>query len=201
MATQLYKFALLNQTKMRILLIGANGAIGKIISPELVKRHELLTAGRNSGTVTVDIASPASIENMFKQAPGIDACVCVAGDSYSEHIATMDEDKMNIGIINKLMGQINLVLIGQRYLNENGSITLISGKMGDQPAKNASGKAVANGGINSFVMAASLDMQRGIRINVVSPAKIADIPAHDLINAYLQCIETAVTGQIIKIGY
>ena len=186
---------------MKILLIGAGGTIGKIISPGLAEKHEIITAGRNSGDITVDVSSVASIENMFEKVRKVDACVCVAGDSYAGDLLSMTEGNLNVGIKNKLLGQVNLVLIGQNYLNENGSFTLTSGKTGDKPSKNSAGKAIANGGINSFVMAASLEMQRGIRINVVSPAKVSDIPVADLINGYMKSIKGPSNGEIIKINY
>jgi NAD(P)-dependent dehydrogenase (short-subunit alcohol dehydrogenase family) len=186
---------------MKILIIGASGAIGKLIVPLLSHKHEVVTAGKNSGDVRVDISSAESIKEMFAKVKNIDACVCVAGDSCTGDLLSLTEDKLNVGIKNKLFGQANLVLIGQNYVNENGSFTLVSGKMGDKPSANAAGKAIANGGINSFAMAASLEMQRGIRINVVSPAKVADIPVADLVAGYIKSIEGTGNGEIIKINY
>ena len=138
---------------------------------------------------------------MFNEVKNIDACICIAGDSHTGDLATLTEENLYLGIRNKLVGQANLVLIGQNYLNDNGSFTLTSGKMGDKPAKNAAGKAIVNGGINSFVLAASIEMPRGLRINVVSPSKISDIPENDLINGYLKSIEGDTNGEIIKINY
>jgi NAD(P)-dependent dehydrogenase (short-subunit alcohol dehydrogenase family) len=186
---------------MKILIIGATGTIGKILVQALEQKHEIIAAGRKSGAVQVDISSVASIELMFKKVKNIDACICVAGDSYTGDLLSLTEEHLNVGIKNKLLGQANLVLIGQHYLNDYGSFTLTSGKMGDQPTKNAVGKAIANGGINSFVMAASLEMQRGIRINVVSPSKVSDIAINDLTNGYLKSIESKANGEIIKINY
>jgi NADP-dependent 3-hydroxy acid dehydrogenase YdfG len=186
---------------MKILLIGASGRIGKILAPTLATKHEVITAGRNSGDITVDISSAESIKQLFMQVPNIDACVCVAGDSYTGDLQTLTEEKINIGIQQKLLGQANLVMIGQHYLNANGSFTLTSGKMGDKPAKNAVGKAIANAGINGFVLAAALEMQNGIRINVVSPSKVADIAEADLVNAYLKSIAGEKSGEIIRVNY
>ncbi|TPG33375.1 short chain dehydrogenase [Flavobacterium pectinovorum] len=186
---------------MRILLIGVNGEIGKILQPELSKNHEIISAGRNSGDFRIDLSDTNSIEKLFKEIKQIDACICIAGDCYTGDILSLDEEKLNIGIKNKLLGQVNLVLIGQHYLNNNGSFTFTSGKMGDKPIKNNIAKAIVNGGINSFVLAASLELERGIRINVISPAKVSDIPVDDLINAYLKSIETTANGEIIKVNY
>lgn len=186
---------------MKILLIGANGNIGKLIYPALAENHEVITAGRSHGDLKVDITSISSIEELFKQLTNIDAVICTAGDSISSELHLMNDEKYLAGIQHKLLSQINLVLVGMKYLNDNGSFTLISGKMGEKPAKASSGKAVANGAINSFVLGAALEMPRGIRINVVSPAKITDIPATDLVAGYLKSINTVCNGEIIRIGY
>lgn len=186
---------------MRVLLIGASGTIGKILNPALAKNHEIITAGRNSGDFKIDLSDSISIEKLFEEVTNIDACICVAGDCYTGDLHSLDEEKLNIGIKNKLLGQINLVLIGQKYVNDNGSFILTSGKMGDQPVKNNISKAIVNGAINSFALSASLELERGIRINVISPAKVSDIPTEDLINAYSKCIEKSITGEIIKVNY
>jgi NAD(P)-dependent dehydrogenase (short-subunit alcohol dehydrogenase family) len=186
---------------MRILLIGANGTIGKILNPALAKNHEIISAGRNSGDFKMDLSDLKSIEKLFKEVKNIDTCICVAGDCYTGDLFSLDEEKLNIGIQNKLLGQVNLVLIGQKYLNENGSFVLTSGKMADKPVKNNISKAIVNGGINSFVLSASLELERGIRLNAISPAKVSDIPAEDLINAYTKSIKENINGEIIKVNY
>jgi len=186
---------------MRILIIGAGGAIGKVVTPALQVLHEVITVGRNNGDIITDISSTDSIENLFRKVSNIDAVVCVAGDSISDSLSEMEESKYSVGLNQKLLAQINLVLIGSKFLNENGSFTLISGKMGEKPTKGSSGKAVANGALNSFVLAAALEMPKGIRLNAVSPSKVADISSTDLINAYLKSIDTATNGEIIQIGY
>jgi NAD(P)-dependent dehydrogenase (short-subunit alcohol dehydrogenase family) len=184
---------------MRILIIGANGAIGKIITAEFARKYEVITAGRNSGDVRLDIASAESIENLFQQVKQLDACICVAGDSQTATLPDLSEEHINAGIKSKLLGQINLVLIGQKYLNDNGSFTLTSGKMGDKPVKGATGKAFVNGAINSFVLAASLDLQRGLRLNVVSPAKIGSVSNQEIINAYHQSVKGNFNGEVFRI--
>lgn len=186
---------------MKTLIIGANGALGKVITPALYLNHEVITVGRTSGDIILDIAKPESVETLFEQVGRVDAVICMAGDSESDTLFAMDTAKFNVGIEQKLFSQINLVLMGTKYINDNGSFTLISGKMGEKPVKGASGKAVANGALNTFVLAAALEMPRGIRINAVSPSKISNIPSEDLIDAYLKSIEGSVSGQIIRINY
>ena len=186
---------------MKILIIGAGGTIGKVITPALQLKHEVITVGRNNGDVIADISSTDSIESLFRKVLNIDAVICVAGDSVSDSFSAMEESAYSLGLNQKLLAQINLVLIGLRYINENGSFTLISGKMGEKPTKGSSGKAVANGAINSFVLAAALEMPKDIRLNAVSPSKVSDISSAELIEAYLKSISMATHGEIIRIGY
>jgi NAD(P)-dependent dehydrogenase (short-subunit alcohol dehydrogenase family) len=86
-------------------------------------------------------------------------------------------------------------------LNDNGSFTLISGKMGEVPTKGSSGKALINGALHSFVTAAAQELPRGIRLNIVSPSKVSDITDEDLEKAYRKCIETSINGEIVRVGY
>ncbi len=184
---------------MKILIIGANGTVGKIATAELRKNHEVITAGRNTGEIRVDISSAESIEKMFREAENLDACVCTAGDSETADLQNLTEEHLRVGINQKLLGQINLVLIGQKYLNDGGSFTLTSGKMGDLPSKGATGKSFVNGAINSFAKAAALDLRRGLRLNAVSPAKIGSVSDEAVAEAYRQAIEGNSSGEIFRI--
>jgi NAD(P)-dependent dehydrogenase (short-subunit alcohol dehydrogenase family) len=184
---------------MRILVIGANGTIGKIVTAELQKNHEVVAAGRSTGEIQVDISSIESIEKMFQMVKNIDACICTAGDSETADIQNLTAEHLKVGINQKLLGQANLVLIGQKYLNDGGSFTLISGKMGDLPAQGATGKSFVNGAVNSFVKASALDLGRGLRINAVSPAKIGSVPDEDVAKAFRQAVEGDANGEIFRI--
>ncbi|RBL89413.1 short chain dehydrogenase [Chitinophaga flava] len=185
---------------MKILMIGAGGTIGKMVTPAL-KGHEVITVGRNTGDITADISLEVAVDNLFNRVSNIDAVICTAGDSVTDNLSKMNKDQFMVGIHQKLCLQINLVLSGMKYLKDNGSFTLISGKMGEFPVNGSSGKALVNGAINSFVMAAAQEMPRGIRLNVISPSKVSDIDENELIEAYVRCLETAINGEIIRVGY
>ena len=47
--------------RLRILLIGASGVLGRAIVAELSPRHDIVSAGSKSGDIRIDIANPASI--------------------------------------------------------------------------------------------------------------------------------------------
>ena len=197
---------------MRILIIGGKGTIGKKVSNHFSKKHEVLIAGRNSGDNVVDIVNSQSIQAMFESIGNIDAVVCIAGDAKWAAFDSMTEEDFYIGLKSKLMGQVNLVRIGQKYLNAGGSFTLSTGILADHPVELTSSPAMVNGGIHSFVKAVSLELQNGIRINVVSSGLVEDavdkyeayfpghnpIPMKKVINGYVKSVEGKGTGEIIR---
>jgi len=199
---------------MKILLVGGDGTIGRRIAATFGQRgHELIVAGRKSGAVHVDISEPASIEAMFKQTGKMDACICTAGTGYYGAFDTMTSELMQPGIQGKLLGQVNLVLIGKNYLNPGGSFTLTSGIAAEHPARNGTCVSMINGAINSFVLGAAQEMKQERRINAVSPGLVEDsrerygaffpgynlVPMEKLVNAYLLSTEGAVNGKILKV--
>jgi len=198
---------------MKILLVGGHGTIGKRVATALKERNELIIAGRSSGDVRVDIGSEGSIADMFKQVGKMDACICTAGTGYYGPFATMTAEHMRPGLEGKLMGQVNLVLIGKEYLSEGGSFTLTSGIASEIPARNGTCVAMINGAINSWVLGAAQELKQDRRINVVSPGLVEDsydryrafFPGYDLVsmgkvvNAYILSVEGAITGKILKV--
>ena len=198
---------------MKILIVGGTGTIGKKVSAHLAKKHQIVIAGRKSGDVNVDIADSKSIEAMFESLGKVDAIVCIAGEAKWAALDSMTEEDFYIGLKSKLMGQVNLVRIGQKYLNTGGSFTLSTGILADDPVVGTTSPAMVNGGIHSFVKAASLEMGNSVRINVVSSGLVEDaveiyeayfpghnaIPMDKVINAYVKSVEGKLNGKVITI--
>ena len=130
---------------MKILIIGGKGTIGKKVSDHFSKKHEVVIGGRNSGDIVVDIANSKSIETMFESIATIDAVVCIAGEAKWAAFDSMTEEDYYIGLKSKLMGQVNLVRIGQNYLNPGGSFTLSTGILADYPVVLTTSAAMVNG--------------------------------------------------------
>src|SRR5262245_6421569 len=65
--------------RMRILLVGAGGTLGRAVAAELGTRHHIIGAGRSSGDIRLDLADAASIQAGLAQAGHLDAVVCAAG--------------------------------------------------------------------------------------------------------------------------
>ncbi|MGA7143291.1 MAG: short chain dehydrogenase [Desulfobacterales bacterium] len=197
---------------MKIIIIGGKGTIGKRVSDHFSNKHEIIIGGRNSGDVNVDIADSESIEKMFKSVGNVDAVICIAGEAKWAAFDSMTEEDFHIGLNSKLMGQVNLVRIGQHYLNSGGSFTLTTGILADHPVVLTTSAAMVNGGIHSFVKAASLELKNGIRINAVSSGLVEDaiqkyeayfpghnpIPMRKVINGYVKSVDGKGTGEIIR---
>lgn len=198
---------------MRIVVIGANGTIGKKVYNYLKQKHNVIGASRNIGDLKVDITSSKSIHEFFEKTGKVDAIVNCAGAVKWNDFNEMTEEDFYVGIQSKLMGQVNLVRIAKDFLNENGSFTLITGILADDPVYRTTGAALVNGGINSFVKAAAMELKNGIRINVVSPGLVADskdkfgdffpghevVPMNKVVNGFVKSIEGRITGEVIRI--
>jgi NAD(P)-dependent dehydrogenase (short-subunit alcohol dehydrogenase family) len=159
---------------MKIVIIGASGTIGRKVTSHFMEQHEVLTAGRNSGDLRVDISDAESLKGLFAETGFLDAVICIAGEAKWAPLQELREADYYIGIRSKLMGQVNLVRIGDSFLNPGGSITLSTGILADDPVPATSSAAMVNGALHSFVKAASLEMTPGHRLNAVSLGLVED---------------------------
>ena len=162
---------------MKVILIGATCVIGNIILAELkkYKNIEVITVSRKGKTnFNIDIASLEQIKDLYAKVKNFDAVINAAGDCWIGPFEEMTEENWYVGIKNKMMGQINLVMAGKDLINDKGSFTLTSGFLSDDPIKGTINYSIANGGIDNFVFAASIELDRGIRINAVSPGSVVD---------------------------
>jgi NAD(P)-dependent dehydrogenase (short-subunit alcohol dehydrogenase family) len=196
---------------MKIVIVGATGTMGKHLSSAFEKDHELIKAASENAGIQVDITSPESIENMYKKVGAFDALICTAGPTYVGPWKKLTDKVFRQGVEGKMMGQINLVLIGQHYINPKGSFTLISGALAHEPQLNFANASAANGAVEGFVRAAAIELENGIRINAVSPTVIENSPQYfpyfpgdipvtmqQLEYGFRKSIFGANTGQVIK---
>ena len=198
---------------MRIFIIGGNGTIGNRVRDHFKQKHEVLVGGRSNGDVEIDIANAHSIQEAFEKAGRFDAILCIAGEAKWAKFDELTEEDYYIGLRSKLMGQVNVVRIGRKYLAPKGSITLSTGILADDPVEKTASAAMVNGGIHSFVQAVNLEMENEIRVNVVSLGVVEDayekykdyFPGHNpvsmkkAVNAYVRSVEGKGSGEIIRI--
>jgi NAD(P)-dependent dehydrogenase (short-subunit alcohol dehydrogenase family) len=199
---------------MKILLIGANGTIGSAIAKELAPRHEIISVGRSSGDFQVDISDSASIRKLFEQVGTFDALVCAAGNVNFVPLAEMTEKDFALGLQDKLMGQVNLLLIGREFANDGASFTFTTGITSHDPIRTGASASMVNAAIDGFVRAAAIELPRGLRVNSVSPNVLLEsmgayaayfrgfkpVPAAEVALAYAKSVEGLQTGQTYHVG-
>ncbi len=163
---------------MKIIIVGATGTMGTHLVKALEKEHDIVKVASKGGDIEADITSTESIEKMFEQIGPFDALISTAGPTFVGPWSKLNDTTFRQGVEGKMMGQINLVLIGQKYINPKGSFTLITGALTHEPQVNFANASAANGAVEGFVRAAAIELENGIRINAVSPTVIEDSPQY-----------------------
>ncbi|ETT32316.1 MULTISPECIES: short chain dehydrogenase [Paenibacillus] len=198
----------------RALVIGGNGTLGKAVVAKLKDYSvEVITAGRQSGDVQVDMTSTESITTLFETVRNIDYVIVAAGQTHYAKLEELTPENNMISVQGKLLGQVNIVLIGQHYINDKGSFTLVSGIIQDHPIEQGASSAMVNGAIDSFAKAAAFELPRGIRLNSVSPNLFVEsaekykdffigfnpVPVEKVANTFIQSALGIETAQNFKI--
>lgn len=199
---------------MNIVIVGGTGTIGRAVVMELKKRHTVIVAGHKTGDIQMDMTNAASIESMYQSLCAsnhtIDAVIVTTGKVKFAELSAFTAEDYLLGLQHKLMGQVNIVLIGQRYLNECGSFTLTSGILNRDPIRMGTSAAMVNGALEGFVKNAAIELTRGMRINIVSPTVVMEsipqyeayfrgfksVSASDVALAYSKSVEGLQTGQV-----
>ncbi|AVN58982.1 short chain dehydrogenase [Mesoplasma florum] len=201
---------------MKVLILGGHGTLGTAIVKELnksKKEYEIITAGRKSGDIQVDMTSKESIEAMFQKIGNVDHIVNAAGSAAMAPLENLTQEDIKFSLSSKLLGQVNMVLIGSKYLNEKGSITLIAGIIKEEFIKMGTMYALTNGAVASFAKAAAFDVEKDIRINCVSPSVfnesmveygeyfkgVKPVPVEKAALAFVNVIESDINGEEIKV--
>ena len=158
-----------------VIVIGAQGKMGQAALTGLQK-HKVITASRSGEgcDFQVDITSEASIRALFTQVGHFDAVVNTVGLCEYANFFDMTEQQWTTTVMSKMMGQINLVRIGQEYIADKGSFSLITGILNVKPIPMAIADATASGAIDTFVKCVAYEMPRGIRINAINPTVLEE---------------------------
>jgi len=197
---------------MRILVIGGAGTIGRAIVQAFGDAHDVIVASRSHGPLTVDLASPASVRELFQRTEPVDAIVCAAGQAKFAPLADLTDADFAFSLANKLMGQVSVVRFGLDAVRDGGSITLTSGVLAQQPMPGSAAISLVNAGVEGFARAAALEAPRGIRVNVVSPPWVSETltamgrdpsggaPAAKVAQAYVDSVTGTQNGATIAVG-
>jgi NAD(P)-dependent dehydrogenase (short-subunit alcohol dehydrogenase family) len=197
---------------MKILVVGASGTLGGAIVAELAPRHTIIAASRSSGE-RVDLTDIDSIRALYGRIGKVDAVVSAIGKVHFAPLIDMTAELYDIGIKDKLMGQVNLVQEGLKHVHDSGSFSLTSGILGYDPIRTGASAAMVNAAIDGYVRAAAIDMPRGLRINSISANVFIEamdvygpyfrgfkpIPVADAALAFVKSVEGAQTGQTYRV--
>lgn len=195
-----------------IILIGANGKMGQAALTGLGK-HKVITAGRSADSYDfqVDITSEASLRKLYEDVGHFDAVVNTVGVCEYANFTEMTEEQWMSTILSKMMGQINIVRIGQEYIADKGSFTLITGILNTKPIPFAIAYATTSGAIDTFVKCVAFEMPRGIRVNSINPTVLEEawdvygemmpgfepVPGKLVGKAFERSVDGFITGQVI----
>jgi NAD(P)-dependent dehydrogenase (short-subunit alcohol dehydrogenase family) len=138
--------------------------------------------------------------------------IAATGKVPFKSISELTLEDYRAGIADKVLGQIELVRRGIEFVNDGGSFTLTTGILARAAIPTGTVASVANGALESFVMAAAIEMPRGIRINVVSPSVLVEatgyhsyFPGFDQVTlkavgkAYAKSVNGKKTGHNYKV--
>lgn len=196
---------------MRIVVIGATGLIGGVVSKALADKHEVVAVGHSSGEVQVDITDSDSIRAFFKKIGSYDALVSTAGGARFAPLAKLSDEDFAASLKDKLMGQVNLVRLGSATIRDGGSFTLTSGVLAREPIPGSAAISLVNAGLEGFIRAAAIELPRGVRINIVSPPfatetlrqlgmdEIFGLPVARFAKAYREAVEGEANGKVLDV--
>ena len=195
----------------KIIVVGASGRLGRVVVGGL-KDYEVIRAGRSGPDLKIDALDFESVSDVFAKVGSFDALISCAG--VRAPFKTFEELTMEdfaLGLSNKCISQLNLAKAPIPYLTDNGSITLTSGIIGDEPILAGSCAAAANGALNMCVSTLAAEYTGRLRINIVSPSIIENSVEHygmifdgfeptsekRIIEAYRRTISAPISGRVL----
>lgn len=192
---------------MRIAVFGASGKIGSQVVEKLSGSHEVIKVGSRAGDIVADYTNEKSVESVFEQAADLDAVVvAVGGDSVFKRYSELSDDDYRFGAERKLVAQFRVVRYAEKYLKDHGSITLTSGFLNHYPNPHSIATGPFNAAIDTFVQHTAPLLERGLRLNVVSPAPVVEpervgkglVSAEQVASYYVDAIEGNDTGKVLR---
>lgn len=159
---------------LNVLIIGSSGTIGTAIYNSLNNDYRVFGAHRASTQYPVDLTDPKSIRALFENLPPLDGVINVTGDIPVDPFDISTEEEYYNGIMNKLVGQVNLVHVAKNYLNANAFIILTAGIYADYPLPNSNVLSLINNALYNFFRNVYPFLKNGIKLNIVLPGAIED---------------------------
>ena len=195
----------------KIVVVGATGRLGRVVVGGL-SDYEVVRAGRSGPDLKIDALDFESVSDVFASVGTFDGLIsCIGGTPFKTFEELTMED-FALGLSKKCFSQLNLAKAAIPYLTENGSITLTSGIIGDEPILAGSCAAAANGALNMCVSTLAAEYAGKLRINIVSPS-IIEISVEDygmlfdgfeptskkrIVEAYRRTISAPISGRVLR---
>ncbi|MDP6163684.1 MAG: short chain dehydrogenase [Candidatus Thioglobus sp.] len=195
----------------KIIVVGATGRLGRVVVNGL-KDYEVIRAGRSGPDLKIDALDFESVSDVFASVGIFDGLIsCIGGTPFKTFEELTMED-FALGMSKKCFSQLNLAKAAIPFLSDNGSITLTSGIIGDEPILAGSCAAAANGALNMSVSTLAAEYAGRLRINVVSPSIIENSvedygmlfdgfePTSEkrIIEAYRRTISAPISGRVLR---
>ncbi len=196
---------------VRVLIVGANGTIGKAVAAELSQRHEIVTAGRSSG----DFASTSPIRRASRNVRTHRTARRrrLRGGERSFRAARVDDSRaVRPRPARQADGPSQSRPGGTQFVETGGSFTLISGILAQDPIRLGRRRIDGQRRDRKF-RARGGDRASSHRVNAVSPTVLEEsmenyapyfrgfeaVAVHRVALAYSKSVEGAQTGQIYRI--
>ena len=197
----------------KIIVVGATGKLGRVVVEGLRKDYEVIRAGRSGPDLKIDAFNFGSVSDILGSVGPFDGLVSCIGGTPFKTFEELTMDDFAAGLSTKCFSQLNLAKAAIPFLSENGSITLTSGIIGDEPIIAGSCAAAANGALNMCVSTLAAEYAGKLRINVVSPSIIENSVDHygmlfdgfeptsneSIIHAYRRTISAPITGRVMSL--
>jgi NAD(P)-dependent dehydrogenase (short-subunit alcohol dehydrogenase family) len=195
----------------KIIVVGSTGRLGRVVVSGL-EDYEVIRAGRSGPDLKIDALDFESVSDVFASVGSFDGLVsCIGGTPFKTFEKLTMED-FATGLSKKCFSQLNLAKAAIPFLTENGSITLTSGIIGDEPILAGSCAAAANGALNMCVSTLAAEYAGKLRINIVSPSIIENSvedygmlfdgfePTSEkrIIEVYRRTISAPISGRVLR---
>ena len=189
----------------KFLVIGGAGLIGSRVV-EALGADQCVRASRNSGE-RVHISDPKSLAALFDRVGQVDGIVCTGGAARFKPWDQARDDDWAFCLANKLMGQVNVVRYGAKYVRAGGAITLTTGVLAQHPMPGGAMITTVNAAVEAFVRAAVVE-PIAVRVNAVSPGWVAEtlqamgrdpaggIPAAEVAQVFVRQLREGASGSV-----
>lgn len=192
----------------KVLVLGSTGLVGSKIVELLDGKAQVIQASKSNKENPVDLSNPNSLKELFAKVADVDSIICTAGVAGFDSWDNEDGKNWDFGIANKMMGQINTIRFGKKYVKNGGSIILTTGVLAQYPMEGSCIVTTVNAAVEAAVKSAAFEL-KNIRINAVSPGWVKEtmenygmdstpgMPAIEVAQYYVNLIESGNSGDIV----